>query len=58
MRENKEREGKTVRFSIRIPKEVHEWLKEKSAMSREVIGEYRSMNEYITNLLVKEKESK
>lgn len=56
MRENKERVGKTVRFSIRIPKEVHRWLKGKSEESREIIGEYRSMNEYITNLLIKEME--
>lgn len=54
MRENKEKEGKTIRFSVRLPKEVHRWLKEKSDTSREIIGEYRSMNEYITDVLVKE----
>lgn len=54
MRENKERLGKTVRFSIRLPKEVHRWLKEKSENSRDILGEYRSMNEYITDVLIKE----
>lgn len=27
---NKEKEGITVRFSIRLPKEIHKYLKEKS----------------------------
>lgn len=54
MRENKEKEGKTIRFSIRLPKEVHKWLKRKSISSREIVGEYKSMNEYITDVLIKE----
>lgn len=54
MRENKEKTGKTIRFSIRLPKEVHIWLKEKSTNSRNILGEYRSMNEYITDVLIKE----
>ena len=54
MRENKEKEGKTIRFSIRLPREVHKWLKWKSENSRDILGEYRSMNEYITDVLIKE----
>jgi len=51
MRENKEREGKTIRFSIRIPREAHRLLKEESAYSRAMIGEYKSMNTLITELI-------
>lgn len=54
MRENKEKEGKTIRFSIRLPKEVHSWLKEKSESSRDILGEYISMNEYITSVLIRD----
>ena len=54
MRENKEKEGKTIRFSIRLPKEVHSWLKEKSESSRDIVGEYISMNEYITSVLIRD----
>ena len=54
MRENKEKEGKTIRFSIRLPKEEHKWLKEKSEGSRKRVGEYKSMNEYITEIVRKE----
>lgn len=47
---NKEREGKTVRFSVRLPKEQHEWLKKKSGH----IGEekrYVSMNKLISAII-------
>lgn len=49
MRENKERIGKTIRFSIRIPREAHRWLKERSESSRG--KDYVSMNEMITALI-------
>lgn len=39
-RVNKEREGLTKRFSIRIPKELHSWIKARSESSEE----YLSMN--------------
>lgn len=47
---NKDKEGKTVRFSIRLPKEQHEWLKEQSGY----IGEnarYISMNRLIAAII-------
>lgn len=44
---NKEKKGITVRFSIRLPKEVHRWLKEKSANSER----YKSMNTIIEEIL-------
>lgn len=50
MRENKEREGKTVRFSIRLPKEEHEWLKARMEESRKGI-EYRSINRDIAEMV-------
>lgn len=40
---NKERDGITKRFSIRLPKEMHSWLKARSQSS----VEYLSMNEII-----------
>ena len=54
MRENKERAGKTIRFSIRLPTEIHEWLKEESEKSREE-GRYRSMNGEIVEIIKREK---
>lgn len=50
MRENKEREGKTVRFSIRLPREIHRWLKERMEISREN-GEYKSINRDIEEMV-------
>lgn len=53
---NKEKEGLTVRFSVRLPKEQHRWLKEKSIKTKG--NNFRSMNEYISEAieLLKEKE--
>lgn len=53
MRTNKEREGKTVRFSIRLPKEVHRWLKERTERSKKE-GRYRSINRDIEEIVRKE----
>lgn len=58
MRENKERLGKTIRFSIRLPRELHRALKEESAYSKTMLGEYKSMNMLITEIIeerIKEK---
>lgn len=52
MRENKERAGKTVRFSIRIPKEIHKALKEKSELSRGT--KFESINRYIVKAIERE----
>lgn len=53
MRENKEKAGKTVRFSIRIPREQHEWLKKRSEASRG--AKFESINRHIISLIEKEK---
>lgn len=47
---NKEREGKTIRFSIRLPKEQHEWLKEQSGYRGEK-AKYISMNRLISAII-------
>lgn len=47
---NKEREGKTVRFSVRLPKEQHEWLKEQSGYRGET-NKYISMNRLIAAII-------
>ena len=44
---NKEKTGQTKRFSIRIPTELHKWLKARSESS----VEYLSMNEIITDAI-------
>ena len=44
---NKEKQGMTVRFSIRLPKHIHSWLKARSKTS----GEYLSMNNIIAEAL-------
>lgn len=36
-----------IRFSIRLPKDQHEWLKQKS-ISTKGSNKYISMNDYIT----------
>lgn len=41
---NKEKEGITVRFSIRLPRELHTWLKARSSSLKE---ERISMNDII-----------
>lgn len=52
---NKEKVGLTKRFSIRIPVELHEWLKEKSDNTK---GSdcYISMNDYIAKAVKEYKE--
>lgn len=44
---NKEREGLTVRFSVRLPKEQHKTLKEISDQTRKTEN-FISMNEFIS----------
>lgn len=44
---NKEKTGRTKRFSIRIPTELHSWIKTRSESS----VEYLSMNEIITDAI-------
>jgi metal-responsive CopG/Arc/MetJ family transcriptional regulator len=46
-RVNKEKSGQTKRFSIRIPTELHSWVKTRSESS----VEYLSMNEIITDAI-------
>lgn len=50
MAENKERLGKTVRFSIRIPKYQHIWLKNRSECSKNT-ETYESMNTIIVEAI-------
>lgn len=45
---NKEKEGLTVRFSIRLPKELHKWLKARSLSFKE---ERISMNDIIIDAI-------
>ena len=44
---NKEKEGATVRFSVRLPKEQHKKLKEISNKTRKT-DNFISMNEFIS----------
>ena len=44
---NKEKEGLTVRFSVRLPREQHKWLKELSAKTKGT-NNFISMNDYIS----------
>lgn len=46
-RVNKEKQGITVRFSVRLPKHIHSWLKARSQSSEQ----YLSMNEIIKEAL-------
>ena len=47
---NKEKEGATVRFSVRLPKEQHKMLKEISNRTRNT-DKFISMNEFISSSL-------
>ncbi|MBQ9298768.1 MAG: hypothetical protein IJ223_07110 [Clostridia bacterium] len=47
---NKEKEGLTVRFSVRLPKEQHKWLKQISNRTRGT-DNFISMNDYISEAL-------
>lgn len=50
MRENKEKLGKTIRFSIRLPKYQHIWLKNRSENTKGST-EYESMNTIISEAI-------
>lgn len=52
---NKEREGLTVRFSVRLPKEQHKWLKELSQKTKGT-KKFISMNDYISLAIKKMKD--
>lgn len=43
---NKEKEGLTIRFSVRLPREQHKWLKELSKKTKGT-NDFISMNDYI-----------
>lgn len=47
---NKEKEKITVRFSVRLPKEQHRWLKKLSNSTKDT-NNFISMNEYISKAL-------
>ncbi len=47
---NKEKQGKTIRLSIRIPKEVHNWVKSRSENTKGI--NYTSMNKIITEAII------
>lgn len=44
---NKEKEGLTIRFSVRLPKDQHKWLKELSQRTKGT-NKFISMNDYIS----------
>lgn len=50
MAENKEKLGKTVRFSIRLPKYQHKWLKNRSESTKGTEN-FESMNSIISNAI-------
>lgn len=52
---NKEKEGLIVRFSVRLPKEQHKWLKKISQKTKGT-NKFISMNDYISLALKKLKE--
>lgn len=52
---NKEKEGLTVRFSVRLPKEQHKWLKELSQKTKGT-KKFISMNDYISLAIKKMKD--
>lgn len=47
---NKEKTGLTIRFSVRLPREQHQWLKELSNKSKGTEN-FVSMNDYISKAL-------
>lgn len=47
---NKEKTGLTIRFSVRLPREQHQWLKELSNKSKGTKN-FVSMNYYISKAL-------
>lgn len=49
-RENKEKLGKTIRFSVRLPYYQHKWLKSRSESTKGT-NNFESMNEIISQAL-------
>lgn len=49
-RENKEKLGKTVRFSVRLPYYQHMWLKSRSNSTKGT-NDFESMNEIISKAI-------
>lgn len=49
-RENKEKLGKTIRFSVRLPRYQHRWLKARSESTKGTEN-FESMNEIISKAL-------
>ena len=49
-RENKEKLGKTIRFSVRLPYYQHKWLKSRSESTKGT-SNFESMNEIISQAL-------
>lgn len=50
MAENKEKLGKTIRFSIRLPKYQHQWVKNRSESTRGTEN-FESMNSIISDAI-------
>ena len=50
MAENKEKLGKTIRFSIRLPKYQHQWVKNRSESTRGT-DNFESMNSIISDAI-------
>lgn len=50
MAENKEKLGKTIRFSIRLPKYQHKWLKSRSESTKGTEN-FESMNSIISDAI-------
>lgn len=48
---SKEKTGMTVRFSIRLPKEQHAWLKARSECTFDEKGQRISMNRILSEAL-------
>lgn len=48
---NKEKLGLTVRFSVRLPREQHKWIKDFCEKTTKNSGKYVSMNDYISEAL-------
>lgn len=47
---NKEKSGKTIRFSVRLPYYQHRWLKARSESTKGT-DDYESMNEIISQAI-------
>lgn len=51
MAENKEKTGKTIRFSVRLPKEMHRWLKDRSRNTEKYISMNRIIEEAVRDYM-------